>query len=130
MTVISSQPLRPIESDSISSDFRVDIDCANRVATLVGELDFATVNLLHEALEALLPVPSPDAASTTAANPPRLAPIRIDVTGLSFVDSCGLGALVTARKLQLSGPPARSPRSSGWEISSVSCADAGTESLA
>jgi anti-anti-sigma factor len=102
MTITTSGPTDPIQVGPVTTEFSVNIDCANRIATIVGELDFATINLLHEALVALLPVPTPaPIEGAVAAESDRPLPIRVDVSGLRFVDSCGLGALVAARKHQL-----------------------------
>lgn len=90
MTTESGGPVatrRPFAAGRAS--FTVDIDAPARRITLAGELDVATAPLLLDAAN-LLSVEDP-------------APVVVDLTAVSFVDSSGLGAIVRLRKRLLAG---------------------------
>jgi len=63
--------------------FRVRVSYAQRIIHLAGELDIATVPLLHDAVTTLL-----EAAT---------APITLDLSDLTFIDSQGLDLIERIR---------------------------------
>jgi anti-anti-sigma factor len=81
---------------ALTVDERWDADVA--IATVCGEIDIDTVGVLFERVGRLV-----------AKNPQRLV---IDLAGVSFIDSSGLGGFVRIRKALPSGCPLviRSPQ--------------------
>ena len=93
-----------MERDHSDSEFSVvglSYSGSEAVITLAGELDLASAPVLHESLL--------EAASGGAET------IKIDIQRLTYIDSVGLGVLVSAHKrlqsnggsLVISGPTAR-----------------------
>ena len=67
-------------------EFRVDVDGngASRTVKLHGECDIASAPNLREVLRSLVP--------------PEVTQLTVDVSGLDFIDSTGLGVIVGALK--------------------------------
>ena len=70
-------------ADSGAGQLQNDLDVADTRVAVTGELDLATVHVLHEAAAFLM-------SETTEA-------ITIDLSGLRFIDAPGLGEIVRLR---------------------------------
>ena len=70
-------------ADRECGQLQIDLEVAHARVALSGELDLATVHVLHEAAAFLM-------SETTEA-------ITIDLSGLRFIDAPGLGEIVRLR---------------------------------
>lgn len=75
-----------------TAEFDIDVEGsgASRTVKLRGECDIASAPRLREALRPLMP--------------PEVTQLKVDVSGLDFIDSTGLGVIVGAlRRLRQGG---------------------------
>lgn len=73
----------------------IDSDAAGRqVLTVVGDVDLAAAPALLAAAEACLPGNGSAVDASTAQG----AGLRLDLTGVTFLDSTGIGALIRIRR--------------------------------
>jgi anti-anti-sigma factor len=73
----------PMATNGGSGQLQINLDVAHARIAVTGELDLATVHVLHEAAAFLM--------SETAEA------ITIDLSGLQFIDAAGLGEIVGLR---------------------------------